>query len=207
MPVECSEQALRDAVAMLAEHDDGAQEAESALDWIGWQREGPLLLRRYDVQLFAWYTLPRKFLASLEDKREAAAAVARLLERLGARAATYADVCRSPETDDLLRAWESSDPEAWRTFRKLLDGSGLEPPDTDLLAWGQVMGPDEAGVREQVSIALEEAIEGGRLTLGCGGFSPSSGAGRARGAARAVRLGRRDDARGGGAGRAAGTLA
>lgn len=171
MPVELTERALRDAVAMLAEHDSqGAQAAESALDWIGWQREGPLLLRHYDVQLFAWYVLPRKFLAPLEDKREAAASVARLLERLGGRAASYAAVCRSPETDELLRAWEVDDPDAWRVFRELLDGSGLEPPDTGQLAWGQVMGPDEACVREQVSIVLEEAIEEGVLTPGAAGF-------------------------------------
>ena len=102
MPVQLTERALRDAIAVIGEHDDaGAREAESALHWMGWEGEGPLLLRRYDVQLFAWYTLPRKFLTSLEHKRAAAQALARTLERLGERAAGYADVCRSAETDAL----------------------------------------------------------------------------------------------------------
>ncbi len=156
MPVELTERALRDAVALLGEWEhDGAQAAQSALEWIGWEGEGPLLLRRYDVQLFVWYTLPRKFLTPLEHKREAVTALAALLERLGGRAAAYADVCRSPETDELLCAWEAEDPETWRRFRELLDGSGIEPPDTDLLAWGGVMGLEEARVREQVATALE----------------------------------------------------
>jgi hypothetical protein len=86
------------------------------------------------------------------------------------RAASYADVCRSPETHELLRAWEAEDPAAWETFRDLLDGSGIEPPDTDLLAWGGVMGLEEARVREQVATALEEAIEVGDLTPGARGF-------------------------------------
>jgi len=170
MPVEVSERALHDAVAVLAEQRlDGRQAAEAALDWLGWEREGPLHLRRYDVQLFAWYVLPRKFLAPLEDKREAAAAVARMLESIGGRAATYAEVCRGPQTDDLLCAWEAEDPRAWRSFRKLLEDSGIEPPDTDLLTWGQTMGPCEALARERVSIALEEAHEAGRLRPGAAG--------------------------------------
>ena len=171
MPVELTERTLRDAVAVLAEWDgEGAGAAQAALEWMGWEGDGPLLLRRYDVQLFVWYTLPRKFLASLEDKRDAAAALGRTLERLGDRAASYAEVCRASETDQLLRLWESDDPDAMRRFRELLDRSGIEPPDTDLLAWGNVMGLDEARVREQVAIALEEAAEDGRLSPGAPGF-------------------------------------
>jgi len=171
MPVEVSERALRDALALAGEWDsDGTPAAQAALEWMGWEGDGPLWLRRYDVQLFVWYTLPRKFLASLEHKREAAAALARTLDRLGDRAATYAEVCRSPETDELRHAWEAEDPAAWERFRELLDRSGIEPPDTDLLAWGQVMGFEEARVREQVASALEEAIEDGRLSPGSAGF-------------------------------------
>ncbi|MGH2945185.1 MAG: hypothetical protein ACRDPC_02765 [Solirubrobacteraceae bacterium] len=96
--------------------------------------------------------------------------MARTLERLGGGAAGYADVCHSPETDELLCAWEGDDPSAWRRFRELLDGSGIEPPDTDLLAWGRVMGLEEARVREQVATALERAIEAARLTPGEPGF-------------------------------------
>ena len=162
VPVELTEQAIGDVIAVMGEWDhDGAQAAESTLNWMGWEGEGPLLLRRYDVQLFVWDTLPRKFLTSLEHKREAAEALALTLERLGGRAASYAEVCRSTETDDLLHAWENEAPTARRRLREPLDGSGIEPPDTELLAWGSVMGFEEACVREQVATALEKAIEDG----------------------------------------------
>ena len=171
MPVELTERALRDVVAVMGEWDkEGARAAQSALEWMGWEDEGSLLLRRYDVQLFAWYTLPRKLLTSLESKREAAEALALTLERLGGRAASYAEVCRSTETDELLCAWEAEDPSAPRRLRELLDRSGIEPPDTELLAWGSVMGLEEARVREQVATALEQAIEDGRLSPGTPGF-------------------------------------
>ncbi|MGH2943927.1 MAG: hypothetical protein ACRDLN_14250, partial [Solirubrobacteraceae bacterium] len=54
--------------------------------------------------------------------------------------------------------------------RDLLEGSGIEPPDTDLLAWGHLTGSAEAVVRDQVALALEEAIEDGRLVVGTPGF-------------------------------------
>jgi len=171
MPVELTEDALRDALAVAGEWDeDGAHSAHAALEWMGWEGEGPLLLRRYDVQLFVWYTLPRKLLTTLDHKREAADALARTLERIGGRAASYAELCRSHETEELLRAWENEDPAAWPQFRELLEGSGLEPPDTDLLAWGQVMGYVEACAREQVATALEQAVEDGLLSPGAPGF-------------------------------------
>jgi len=109
MPVELSERELFDAIAVLGErHDDGARIARHALGWLGWEGEGPLLLRRYDVQVFTWYQLPAKFLASLEDKREVARGVALTLEQLGGQAATYARALRSHETDQLLESWELS---------------------------------------------------------------------------------------------------
>lgn len=173
MPVELSERELRDAIAVVGEWDrEGAHAAQSAFEWMGWEgEEEPLFLRRYDVQVFVWYVLPRKYLAALDDKEAVAAALAKTLERLGGQAAGYAEVCRAPETQRLLRAWEAEDPAAPQTFRHLLDGSGIEPPDTDLLAWGSVMGFEEARVREQVAIALEEAIESGDLVPGSRGFS------------------------------------
>jgi hypothetical protein len=171
MPVELSESALRDALAVAGEwNDDGARSAESALEWMGWEGDGPLLLRRYDVQLFVSYMLPRKFLTTLDHKREAADSLARTLERLGGRAASYAKVCRARETEELLCAWEREDPAAWRRFGELLEGSGLEPPDTGVLAWGKVMGYDEARAREQVATALERAVEDGRLSPGAPSF-------------------------------------
>lgn len=171
MPVEFSEQALRDALAVTGEWDrEGAGSAQSAFEWMGWDGDQPFLLRRYDVQLFVWYVLPRKYLAGLDDKLAVAAALADTLERLGGWAASYAEVCRAPETHQLLRAWEAEDPAAWQTFRDLLDGSGIEPPDTDLLSWGGVMGLEEARVRAQVATALEQAIEAGILTPGARGF-------------------------------------
>jgi hypothetical protein len=172
MPVELAERELRDAIAVVGEWDrEGAQAAQSAFEWMGWEGEEPLFLRRYDVQLFVWYVLPRKYVVGLDGKEAVAGALAKTLERLGGRAAGYAEVCRAPETQRLLRAWEAEDPVAPRTFRKLLDDSGIEPPDTDLLTWGSVMGFEEARVREQIATALEEAIECGDLTPGGRGFA------------------------------------
>lgn len=171
MPVELTERQLRDAIAVIGErHEHGGQAAESVLQWLGWTGEGPLLLRRYDVQYFAWYTLPRKFLIGLDDKRETAELVALTLEQLGDTARGYAEVCRTVATDELLRASEVEDPTVRQRFRELMETSGIEPPDTDLLTWGSVMGYDEARVRDHVATALEQTIEAGRLTPGARGF-------------------------------------
>jgi hypothetical protein len=171
MPVVVSERAVRDALMLVGEWErDGTAAALAALAWMGWDGAGPLRLRRYDVQVFAWFLLPRTFVVSLEQRRRAAAMLARTLECLGDRAATYAEVCRSPEAEELLCAWEADDPGAWRRVGELLDRSGIEPPDTDLITWGQAMGVEETRARDEVATALEEAIEDGRLTPGSAGF-------------------------------------
>ena len=70
--------------------------------------------------------------------RRLTATVALMLDHLGDIARGYAEVCRSPATDQLLRASELEDPTAGHRFRELMEASGIEPPDTDLLAWGRV---------------------------------------------------------------------
>ena len=54
-------------------------------------------ISRYDLQQFVHYTLPRKYLADVEEHIAVARALGDALERLGAPA-DYADLCRSPET-------------------------------------------------------------------------------------------------------------
>jgi hypothetical protein len=187
MPVGVTERALLDDRALAEEHDgEDGPPGQAALEWMGWEGEGPLWLRRYDVQLFVWYTLPRKFVAPLEHKREAAAALARTLERLGDRAASYAEMCRSDETDELLQAWEADDPSAWKRFRELLGRSGLEPPDTDLLAWGQVMGLEEAARARTGRHRARGGDRGGAPGARRPALPAPAGPGRERGAARAV---------------------
>ena len=91
MPVTLTEGSIRDALAVLEEREpEAAQAAGAALVWMGWERGGDMHLRRYDVQLLLWYQLPTKFLASLDQKRAVAAALAGLLDRLGERTARYA---------------------------------------------------------------------------------------------------------------------
>ncbi len=171
MPVEVTEAELRDALAVTEEWDDhGAGSARLAFESMGWPGSGSFLIRQYDVQMFLWYTLPRKFITDLAHKRAVAEALARSLERLGGRAVGYAAVCRSSETDTLLQAWEDENPDAWDGFRLMLARSGLEPPDTELLTWGKVMGLIEASAREQVITALEHAVEAGTAVPGTRGF-------------------------------------
>lgn len=166
MPVTLEAYALRRALMRM--ELAAARDAEGALRWLGWNGEGPLWLRRSDVQLYLWYQLPTKYLASLEDKLATAEAFGRLLELLDV---PYAKLCAAPETLALLERWERDDRGARRELGRLLDASGLEPPDTELLAWGSVMGLEEAQAREDVATALEEALEAGDLGLGAPGFA------------------------------------
>src|SRR4051812_22892616 len=169
MPIRLEAEALHHALARLEEWDgDAARDARASLAWFAWDEDGPLLLRRYDLLLHLWYELPTKVSASLEDKLIRAASLGRFLELTPA--AEYAPLCRQPETLELIALWETSDARARRQFRRLLDASGMEPPDTPLLAWGSIMGLEEAQAREDVSYELELALEDGRLVLGAPGF-------------------------------------
>lgn len=163
---------MRRALAELRGEDaEAAVDVEGALEWLGARESDaePLLVTRYDLQLFLWYQLPRKWLVPLERKQAVADALGRFLERVGA-APAYAALCRAEDTRSLLSAWEEEDPDALARFESLLEASGLEPPDTPLLAWGSVMGFTEARLHYEAALALEDAVEEGRLDPGQAGF-------------------------------------
>lgn len=148
--------AVGDARARLQEHEI---DAEPALSWLGWDGEGPLRIRRYDLLAYLWYEPPTKYLAPLEAKREVAAALAALLEQVGAD--EYAALCRAPEIEEMLALWEHDDRRARRRLQELLNASGLEPPDSELLSWSPVMGLIEADTSDRATEALERAREAG----------------------------------------------
>jgi hypothetical protein len=170
VPVTLEAGTLHHALARMQEWDrDAAMEAEGALGWLGWDAEGPLQLRRYDLQLYLWYQLPTKYLAPLERHRATAAALGRLLELTPA--AAYAQLCTAPETLRLLEQWDARPAGARREVQRLLAASGIEPSDTAKLAWGSVMGPVEAQARDDVSYELELALEAGTLVPRTPGFA------------------------------------
>lgn len=69
MPIRIEAETLQHALARLEEWDrEAAIDARSFLAWLGWDDEGPLLLRRYDLQTHLWYVLPTKVFAPLEAR-------------------------------------------------------------------------------------------------------------------------------------------
>ena len=122
---------------------------------------------RYDVQGVCWGALPllaRKpeSAAIIGDRHQAARILGELLDLLDYP--RYADICRGEVTREILDAAEDVDrcteltTEAWRD-------SGVQPPNTTLLTWGEVRGPVEQAVHAATGRILEEAIEDGLVDL------------------------------------------
>lgn len=138
-----------------------AMALDGALGWFGAHEDGPgICISRYDLQQFLNYTLPRKYIADVEDHIAVARALGDALEHLGAPD-PYVELCRSPETIALLRLWVVDEDAAFAQFAANTDASGLEPPDVDELHWQGVMGLVEAMTREAATQALERALESG----------------------------------------------
>lgn len=162
MPVELSPTSVARALARLGEHDlEAPRDVEAALELIAGREgdEAPVEITRYRLQLFLWYQLPRKLLATLEVKQAVAERLGRFLELAGDGAAAYAEICTSEQTMAMLRAWEDEEPSVDEQLREALEASGLEPPDTDALRWRSMMGLEEARLRDRVAYELEWWVE------------------------------------------------
>lgn len=159
--------AVVDAAVDAVEADDfeAGQYASLAADFLT-AGQGPSLITQASLQEFLWYRLPRK--TPHEDWLPTADGAARLLDKLGLT--RYAELARSETTRSVLEAWARDDDEGFERFRAEVEGSGLEPPDTELLQWGDLMSPEEAYARDAVADALEAAIVAGEYTPGARGW-------------------------------------
>jgi hypothetical protein len=121
------------------------------------------LSRRERLHLFLWYELPRKWLIEPDEHIAVAEALALFFDAFGPPSAPLAALCRDPETARLLRDQGEGLVEA-------LEASGLEPPDTPLLEWSDLMTIEESLERDAVAEMLEQAVDGGHLVPGPPGW-------------------------------------
>jgi len=150
---------LEHALVDLRQRDEAlGAAAQEVTEWLtmGEDEGEPLVLTRRRLQLFLWYELPRKWGMPSKELLRVAGALAELLDLAGPEAAPFAALCRSSETERLIRTHGE------HSF-DLIDSSGLEPPDTELLEWRDLMSMEEAQEREAAAVFLEDAIDRGDL--------------------------------------------
>jgi hypothetical protein len=97
-----------------------------------------------------------------------AQALAALLDGLDLH--RYAQLARGETTRAVLLASENTADRGRTLARRAAQRSGIEPPSTELLTWGAVMGPAEARALETVADRLELAVAVGDLVPGGRGW-------------------------------------
>ncbi len=153
---------------LRAEDRELALDAEGAFDWLT-AGEVVGVITQIGLQEFLWYRLPVKFLTDDDHKRRVAAALGRLLELLDLP--RYAAICTSEQTVAVLAANENDDyGRGWAAYRAAMTVSGVEPVDVDDLAWGGVMGVEEAAAYYSAAASLELSIVAGDFTPGSRGW-------------------------------------
>jgi hypothetical protein len=124
--------------------------------------EGVDMIHQAALQQFLWWHLPRDY--PEDEWHGLVEATALLLDELGLK--HLADLARSSETEKVLAAWRQGREKGVAAFRVAHAKSGVEPPDTTLLAWGSIMGVDEVRALDIVESALGDAIAAGNLVPG-----------------------------------------
>jgi hypothetical protein len=160
--------AIAETIAELEVEDPGAaRDAAAALDWLT-AGEGLSVLTQERLQHFLWYGLPMKWLTDTDHHRRVVEALGRAFDLLGLP--RYAALCRSETTAAVLDAYERSDADGTKAFRKADTASGIRPPDIEELVWGSVMGIVESNALSSVAELLELAIASGDLVPGARGW-------------------------------------
>lgn len=158
------------ALAGLAGEDpDAAEAARAGFESLTWG-QGLTAVTAHGLADFLWCQLPRTFRCELPEKLRIAHALGDLFARVACP--RYAAMCRSPETARILATYQRhGDAAGLRAYRRALSASGVEPPDLPgTLAWGTVMGADEAYAYHGVSALLERAVDAGDLVPGARGW-------------------------------------
>ena len=156
------------ALATLEREDpDAAGDAKAALAWLtGDDGLGAISLLR--LQEFLWYVLPVKWPMTTSAQIGVARALGRVLMLAGLD--RYAGVCDASGTEQIITSYANGHEEGITAYTEAVDASNAAPPDTELLAWGSVMGPRERAAYEACAAALELAFTAGELVTGARGW-------------------------------------
>ncbi|HEX9040560.1 MAG TPA: hypothetical protein VF838_05960 [Trebonia sp.] len=120
------------------------------------------------LQEYLWYALPAGTRQSAETHLAVARALARLFTLAGME--RYAEACTSEQTLRVIEAHARSRGDGVAAYSRALAASHAAPPDTDLLAWSSVMGPDERAAYDACAAAIELAVAAHELKVGVSGW-------------------------------------
>jgi len=152
---------------LTREDPDAAGDAKAALAWLTGD-EGLETISLLRLQEFLWYALPVKWPMSTPGRVGVAKALGRLFMLAGLD--RYAGVCSSAGTERIITAYAAGHEEGIAAYTKAIEASNAAPPDTELLAWGSVMGPQERAAYDACAAALELAFASGELCVGSRGW-------------------------------------
>jgi hypothetical protein len=156
------------ALEVLSREDpEAAGDARAALAWLTGD-EGLETISLLRLQEFLWYVLPVKWPMSTPGRVGVARALGRLFLLAGLD--RYAGVCSSPGTEKIITAYAGGHEDGIAAYTEGIEESNAAPPDTELLAWGSVMGPQERAAYDACAAALELAFASGELSVGARGW-------------------------------------
>src|SRR6266536_6287219 len=156
------------ALETLSREDpEAAGDAWAALAWLTGD-EGLETISLLRLQEFLWYALPVKWPMSTPGRVGVAKALGRLFLLAGLD--RYAGVCSSAGTEKIINAYADGHEEGIAAYTEAIEESNAAPPDTELLAWGSVMGSQERAAYDACAAALELAFASGELGVGARGW-------------------------------------
>ena len=152
---------------LTREDPTAAGDAKAALAWLAGD-EGLETISLLRLQEFLWYALPVKWPMSTPGRVGVARALGRLFDLAGLD--RYAGVCASAGTEQIITAYAEGHEEGIADYTEAIEASNAAPPDTELLAWGSVMGVQERAAYDACAAALELAFASGELSVGRRGW-------------------------------------
>jgi hypothetical protein len=157
-----------EALKTLAREDPAvADDARTALRLLT-SGDGLGAISLLRLQEFLWYGLPTGMPQPVTEYLGIIRALARLFTLAGME--RYAEVCASEETARIIGAYAGSRGEGIAAYTRALAASHAVPPDTDLLAWSTVMGPEERAAYDACAAAIELAVASSDLKVGASGW-------------------------------------
>jgi hypothetical protein len=152
---------------LTREDPEAAGDAKAALAWLTGD-EGLETISLLRLQEFLWYALPVKWPMSTSGRVGVARALGRLFMLAGLE--RYAAICSSAGTERIITAYADGHEEGIAAYTEAIEESNAAPPDTELLAWGSVMGAQERAAYDACAAALELAFASGELSVGARGW-------------------------------------